>query len=130
MNRIASYIEDKLNLISNELKGYILDKLAMLGGKVCFAYYHNECDLDRYTFFTTNNDGYGVELFLVTGWVDYIETGKVYFTLEDSEQSYRYEYDLDTFTATELLYILNEIENVQEYLEKSEEEIVTEEDYD
>ena len=50
-HEVESHYTDKLNIIREEIIDSIKSALEWLGGKVCLGYYHNERNLDRYTFF-------------------------------------------------------------------------------
>lgn len=98
-----------------------------LGGKVYVAYYHYEKNMPRYTFFDVDRDGHGFEMY-----IEAIEkeNDRIVINFLDSEDTYsNYKYLTDV-TVVEAMYILEELENIKEYVEKNCEEVVTEFDYD
>lgn len=95
----------------------------ILGGRVCVRYYHSEEDLDRYTFFECDGDGYGRELFLDTIFTD--GEGRIEILLHDSEDSYNPYWELSDFNASNALYLLEELENIVDFLDENDEDIVT-----
>lgn len=95
----------------------------ILGGRVCVRYYHSEEDLGRNTFFEVDGDGYGRELFLDTIFTD--GKGRIEILLHDSEDSYTPYWDLSDFNASNALYLLEELENIVDFLKENDEDIVT-----
>ena len=104
-NRLNEYCKDILVPIKN--------KIQAMGGKVCLDYYHNEDITERYTFFDVDMDGYGYEQFIT--FIETNEDGEVIVRFEDGEQCRENETKLDNLSATELFYVLNEIEQVLDY---------------
>lgn len=120
----ASHYGDMLANIRYEILGQITAALEWLGGKVSLRYYHNEEDLDRYTFFEVDDDGYGRELFVNT--VEQTDSGEIEIRLSDSEDCYCPLWDLSDLTATDSLYLLSELEAVVEHIQRTKEEVKTE----
>ena len=120
---VESYYGDMLVKVSEQTYDAIRSLVEKMGGTICTQYYHNECDTTRYTFYETNGDGYGVELF-----VDrvFTENGKLYFAMSDTEDSYETEWALTDFNASNAHYLLQDLEEIAKYLVESGEEIVTE----
>ena len=120
---VESYFGDMLSQIREQVFDAIRSLVESMGGAICTKYYHNECDTTRYTFYDTNSDGYGVELF-----VDrvFTENGKIYFVLTDTEDSYETEWALTDFNASSAHYLLEDLEEIAQYLVDTKEEIVTE----
>ena len=120
----SSHYDDMLRLVRDQILDSIRLGVKNLGGKINFAHYHEETNIPRYTFFTVDDDGHGVELFL-----SYVETENeddLIFELEDSEQTYSYVWDLSDFNASNSNFVLKELENIARYLVDHNEEIVSE----
>ena len=123
-----SYYGDMLSKVRHEILGQITAALDWLGGKVCLAYYHNEEDIERNAFFEVDDDGHGVELFIDT--IERTDSGEIEILLSDSEDCYRFVWDLSDITATDSLYLLSELEDVIEHVQTTKEEVVKEYNYD
>lgn len=120
-----SYYSDMLKSVRNEILGRIQSVLEWLGGKVYVRYYHDEePDLYRNAFFEMDDDGHGVELFIES--IEITETGEVEVTLQDSEDCYSYVWDLSDFNASNAYYLLDELENIAEYVQENNVEVVRE----
>ena len=121
-NESDNYLNE-LHAIAERVKVSIINLIEKLGGKICMKYYTTETDCDRYTFYDTDTEGFGIAYF-----VDEIFTdgGKPYFKLSDGEDCYETEWSLDDFNANDLVYLLIELESVANYIEENGEEIVTE----
>ena len=122
----STVFTDRLMEIKKDIDKAIIAWINYLGGKICMEYYHTECDCDRYTFFECDNNGYGREQFVT---MIFTQKGKIWINLTDSEGEYNPERSLEEFTASETKYLLEDIENVACYIEKSGEEVVTEYPY-
>lgn len=123
-SEMASHFGDILSNVRDEILGQCAHIITdILGGRVCVRYYHSEEDLDRYTFFECDGDGYGRELFLDTIFTD--GKGKIGMTLHDSEDAYAPYWDLSDFNASNALYLLEELENIVDFLKENDEDIVT-----
>ena len=84
---IASYTADMLGKVREQIIDGIVGVLNFLGGKVCVAYYTDEAEaVNRMTFYETNIDGYGTELFVRD--IELTEDG-LKACLEDSESACR-----------------------------------------
>ena len=127
-HEVESHYTDKLNNIKEEIIGAVKSALEWLGGKVCLGYYHNERNLDRYTFFECDDDGYGVSLYLDE--INTTKDGKIEVLLRDGEDCYEFWRRLKEFNASEALYLLRELENIIEYVSETGEDVVKEYDYD
>ena len=116
-----------LKSVRNEILGRVQSVLEWLGGKVYVRYYHDdEPDLYRNAFFEMDDDGHGVELFIDS--IEITETGEVEVTLQDSEDCYSYVWDLSDFNASNAYYLLDELENIAEYVQENNVEVVREEE--
>ena len=123
MKTAAEFIAD-LSSIREELKQTIKEAIKQLGGKVCAAYYHAQEDCDRYTFYDTNNDGYGIELFVELINTD--DDGEPSFSLSDSESTYSVEWTLEEFDTSNLIYLLEDIEGIMSCVQLNAGKVVTE----
>jgi hypothetical protein len=119
----SSYYADMLGKVREQIVAEALSLIEKLGGNICVSYYHSEVGLDRYTFFETDDDGYGRELFIES--ITTNPEGEVEFCLSDSEDCYSPTWDISNFTATESLYLLYELEAIAGYVEESGEKVVT-----
>lgn len=119
----SSAFTDMLIQIKKEMDNAIIAWMAFLGGAICMEYYHTDCDCDRYTFYETDDNGYGHELY-----IDRIFTqhGKIWFTMSDSEDSYEVEKTLEEFTTSETKSILADIEGAANYILETGEKVITE----
>ena len=113
---------EKLGVIRNEVLASVESLLKELGGKVCMLYYHIEKSLPRYTFFEVDSDGHGFELF-----IDSIEEKNDYVAINfsDGEDYHESTSVLSCLNLTEAMYVLEELENVKNYVDKNCEEVVT-----
>lgn len=120
----ASHYMDILINVGNGLKSQIKERLSQMGGKVCVAHYtQNEPNLDRYVFFQLDDDGYGLELFITQVNT---ENGEPEFVLQDSEQTCEVTRSLNEFSTSELLYVLEQLEDIMQYAADEDEDIVAE----
>mgnify|MGYP006988881065 FL=1 len=122
----VSHYANILTALRNEIIGQISSALEWLGGKVCLDYYHTEGNVERYSFYKTDNDGYGVELYVDTVDISYSDEIKIH--LSNSEGCYHTEWDLSDLTTTDAIKLLTELENVIEDVQNNNTEIVTEYD--
>jgi len=125
-NPVASYYADMLSNVRTQIQDSVRDLISKLGGMIYVRYYFDEPDVDRYTFFEVNDDGYGVELFINS--VRTNAMGDPVFILVDTEDSYEYEWELDDFNASNTLYLLQQLEAVAEYISETGENVVTDEE--
>lgn len=124
---IASYTADMLGKVREQIIDGIVGVLNFLGGKVCVAYYTDEAEaVNRMTFFETKIDGYGTELFVRD--IELTEDG-LKACLEDSESAYSTEWGFEEFNASNAQYLLEQLEDIAEYVQESGEEVVTEWDW-
>ena len=126
---VSSYYADMLNNTRQEILErvrYIVTDV--LGGRVCLLHYHEwDSNTVKYTYFEVDGDGYGRELEADTVVTD--ENGKIGLYLSDNDGGYTPYWELSDLTATDALYLLEELERVVEYMkENGEEEVVK--DYD
>ena len=119
------YYSDQLSNIRNEIIDSVKYIMKELGGRICMRHYHENCDMDRYTFFEVDGDGYGRELFLDTIYTN--PDGTLGFYLSDTEDSYNPYWELNDFNVSNALYLLIELENVKELIDGGE-KVIT--DYD
>lgn len=100
----------------DQIHGTIRSLMEKLGGKVCFRMYH-DCDLTgiRYTFYETDDDGFGRAMFLDT--VEMTPEGDIDISLHDSEDCYEPVWCLEDMTVTDALYVLEELEAVSTFHE-------------
>ena len=124
MRDTSSHYADMLNEVGRQIKLEIGYLMGQIGGKVCVAYYHTECEIDRNVFFDTDFNGGGIAYYLDTIYTD--EKGNLQFELSDDEDAYHDTWELGYFSNTELLYILSELEDVINYAEENNEPIRTE----
>ena len=122
--KTAAELIAELSTIREEIKQTIKEAINQLGGKVCAAYYHAEKDCDRFTFYDTDDNGYGYELFVEQ--IDTTEDGEPSFSLSDSESTCSVEWTLDNFDTSNLIYLLEDIENIMSCVQKNAGEVVTE----
>ena len=108
----ASYYGDMLSKVRDEIINAIRGAVDFLGGRVCFRHYHEWEDMDRYTFFEVDGDGYGRELFLDTLVTD--ASGEIGCYLHDSEDCYNPYWELSDFNASDALCLLQELEDIIE----------------
>ena len=120
----ASHYSDMLSNIRNEILKQISAALEWLGGKVCLGYYHDEAEVERYTFYETDDDGYGQELFVDS--IKATENGEIEIRLSDSEDCYCPTWDSSDLTATDAVNLLTELEGVMKYIQEKNTEVVTE----
>lgn len=124
---IASYTADMLGKVREQIIDGIIGVLNFLGGKVNVEYYTNdEPDLDRYAFFDFDSDGYGVAYFARS--VELTEDG-VNVCLHDAEDCCEEEWGLDGFNASNAQFLLEQLEDIVEYVQESGEKVVTEWDW-
>lgn len=121
-NESDNYLNELL-AINERVKSSIINLIEKLGGKICMEYYHTECDCDRYTFYNTDNDSFGIAYYVTD---IYTEDGVPYFKLADGEGGYETDWTLEFFTSSELVYLLMDIEGVANYVEEEGVEVVTE----
>ena len=119
-----------LNNVREQIFDSIRSLMEKLGGKVCFRMYHDYGIIDlRYTFFEVDGDGYGRELFLDTAMQTPNEG--ITITLHDTEDCYEPTWDLTDMTATDALYMLEELEQIVEFhTEHPDKPVLTEYDAD
>lgn len=121
MNHNSTYYSDMLGKVREQILESVRSLIEKLGGEICTEYYHSEKDTTRFTFFDTNNDGYGVELF-----VSKIKTDgdKITFYMSDSEDTYSFEWQLSHFDASNALYLLEDLEEIADCVEIDGGEVV------
>ena len=119
-----------LSIVLHEIFDSIRSIMEKLGGKVCFRIYHENDIIDfRYTFFEVDGDGYGRELFLDTAVQT--QAGDIDIMLHDTEDCYEPMWDLGDMTATDALYMLEELEQIADFHTKHPDKpILTEYDAD
>jgi hypothetical protein len=123
-----------LNIVRDQIFDSIRSLMEQLGGKVCFSMYHEFDIIDliidlRYTFFEVDGDGYGRELFLHTA----VQTpaGDIDIMLHDTEDCYESMWNLEDMTATDALYMLEELEQIADFhTEHPDKPVLTEYDAD
>lgn len=118
----ASHYTDILENTRKEMVEIIKSVLKQLGGRVCVRHYHEWEGMERYTFFTCDCEGYGVEFFLDTIITN--ERGEIEVMMHNIEDSKEPFWTLDVFTATETLYLLRELEAILIYVEDKGYEVV------
>ena len=124
LNGIREQIFDTITKIVKELGG---KRVLNVGCKICVRHYQEwNPDHIRYTFFEVDGDGYGRELFIDT--VTYSPSGEFNVLLHDSEDMYEPVWALDDFSATDALYLLEELEMVSDYVDETNEPVVSEYD--
>jgi hypothetical protein len=124
----STYYYGMLNQVREQVFDSIRHILKELGGKVYFPHYRNN-DLDHiaYTFFEVDGDGYGRELFLETAEMD--KNGNIKVLLSDTESCYEPVWELADFNAVDATYLLDELEQIADYVETSGEQVVSECDW-
>lgn len=127
-NNTSSYYRDMLDNIRDRIFDDIRYLMKELGGKVCLYYYHDYDIVAGYTYFEVNGDGYGVELFINTMEMD--NNGNVSIYLVDTEDSYDPTWELADLNYTDALYVLEELEQVKEHIDRTGKKVVTEYDGD
>ena len=118
----TAYYTQMLQAIKHQLADVIRHKAAVLGGRICFSHYHDEGITDRFLFYDSDDDT-AYQLFLEQLETD--DQGRLILNLSDPEHFTDFTKTLDEFTITEMMAILEEIDNVQMYLDETKEEIVT-----
>ena len=129
MNTSSDFYKS-LNVVRVQIFDSIRPLMEKLGGKVCFRMYHDYNIIDlRYTFFEVDGDGYGRELFLDTAMQTPNEG--ITITLHDTEDCYEPTWDLTDMTATDALYMLEELEQIVDFhTEHPDKPVLTEYDAD
>lgn len=121
----------KLNAVRNQIFDSIREVMNEIGPKVCVRMYH-DYDSDgifmQYTYFEVDGDGYGRELFVDT--VNVSPNGDINILLHDSEDCYEPMWCLEDLTATDALYLLEELEDIAGFCKENKKEILTEYDVD
>jgi hypothetical protein len=114
----SNVFRKKLNNVREQIFASIHRLMGQLGGKICFRMYHDYNLIDlRYTFFEVDGDGYGRELFLDTAVST--PTGDIDIMLHDSEDCYEPMWDLEDMTASDALYMLEELEQIATFHENN-----------
>lgn len=124
MHNNYSYYRDMLHQVREQIIPEIENLVKELGGKICVAFYHTECNIGRNAFFDIDDNGYGHEYFLDMIYTD--EEGNLRFELSDTEDAYHDTWKLSYFNDSEVSYILSEIEDIANYCEENNEPIRTE----
>ena len=122
MERVSSHYYDMLNNVGKQIADQIENIVSKLGGRVCLRHYHENEDVERYTFFEVDGDGYGRELFLDTLYTN--PDGSIEMTMHDTEDCYNPYWQLASLNANERLYLLYELEDILEVVEENGGEVV------
>ena len=115
-----------LGKVRDQIFASIIEIVDKLGGRVCLRHYHENEDMERYTFFEVDADGYGRELFLDTLFTN--KNGEIEMTMHDTEDCYNPYWELASLNACEANFLLCELESVLEIVEKKGGKVVK--DYD
>ena len=120
----------KLNAVRNQIFDRIREVMNEIGPKVCVRMYQDYDLTDmHYTYFEVDGDGYGRELFIDTVVVK--PSGDIDILLHDSEDCYEPMWCLEDLTATDALYLLEELEEIADFhKENPDKELLTEYDAD
>ena len=130
MEQKSLIFREQLLGIEKEIQKSITELVQKLGGKVCIRHYQ-EWNPDHYrnAFFDIDCEGHGFELYLDT--VVYSPENGVRVLLHDSEDCQEPVWDLKVdFNTSNSYYLLDELEQVANYIEANGEEVVTEYDPD
>ena len=114
-----------LSIVRQEIQAKIMELVKRLGGSIYPRYYHDECGIDRYTFFTIDEDGYGEELFLEQVTITH-DGDDVNVHLVNSEDCADYLWNLTDFNASNAsnsYYFLKELEAIAEWVSEHGNEI-------
>ena len=114
MKMTSKEFRTKLNAVKNQIFDRIREIMNEIGPKVCVRMYH-EYDITetQYTYFEVDGDGYGKELFVDT--VNVSPNGDIDILLHDSEDCYEPMWCLEDLTATDALYLLEELEEIADF---------------
>lgn len=107
--KAENYLE-KLSEIGKEILGTLLSTLKERGIKSINLYeYWSERNTDRYTFYDTDNDGYGVALYADKLYVT--EDG-IELKMIDGEDADWADWDEENLGATERYHLLDMVEQI------------------
>lgn len=129
MKLSSSDFRTKLRAVRKQICNRIKEIVTELGGTVCLRMYHdNYLTETYYTYFEVDDDGHGVELF--TDTVSLTQYGDIDISLHDSEDFYEPVWCLKEMSTTDVLYLLEELEEVVEYHKENGGDVFTEYDPD
>lgn len=126
INYLHDSFEDTLSMIRTQILDAATGLVKRLGGKINMNHYFDEGRVDRYTFYDTDKNGYGVELFLDEVSVD--KKGNLLASLSDTEETYDITYDQSDFDTSDALYLLKQLEDVAQYVMENGGEVVDEQE--
>ena len=127
MEHKSLIFSEQLLGIGKEIRLAITDLVQKLGGKVCVRHYQDfNPDHYRNAFFDIDDNGHGFELFVDS--VEYNPMSGVVVYLRDTEDCYAMEWSLEDFNASNSNYLLEELEEIANYVEETGREVVTEYD--
>lgn len=115
--KAENYLE-QLSEIGKEILNTLLSTLKERGIKSINLYeYWSERNTDRYCFFDTDNDGYGVSLY-----VDklYVTDDGIELKMLDTDDGDWAEWDEENLTATERYYLLVMVEQILEVADEED----------
>lgn len=130
MKKTSSDFWKELNAVREQILTRIKEIMGEIGKKVCVRMYHEYDITDtQYTYFEVDGDGYGRELFIDTVVVK--PNGDIDILLHDSEDCYEPTWCLEDMTATDALYLLEELEEIADFHKKNpDNKLLTEYDAD
>lgn len=126
INYLHDSFEDTLSMIRTQILDAATGIVKRLGGKINMNHYFDEGEVDRYTFYDTDKNGYGVELFLDEVSLD--KEGNLLASLSDTEDTYDITYDQSDFDTSDALYLLKQLEDVAQYVMENGGEVVDEQE--
>ena len=115
--KAENYLE-QLSEIGEEILNTLLSTLKERGIKSINLYdYWSERDTDRYCFYDTDNDGYGVSLY-----VDklYVTDDGIELKMLDTDDGDWADWDEENLTTTERYYLLEMIEQILEVADEED----------
>ena len=124
MEHKSLIFREQLLGIRKEIHLAITDLVQKLGGKVCVRHYQDfNPDHYRNVFYDIDDNGHGFELLVES--VEYNPMSGVVAHLRDTEDWYAMEWNLEDFNASNSYYLLDELEEIANYVEETGREVVT-----